>query len=88
MFRTPLWFICGCLILTLLGCAAVQREVNYYEACLNDSVCVEQMKQVHDISENSVAPVVGGNGLLVEIVGYLGSLLTGLVLGRKVGKKK
>ena len=51
-----------CFSLTLLGCVAVKKSLENYEACKGDPVCVEQMAtakvQAYTVTKAATGPLL------------------------------
>ena len=78
-----------------LGCSATHKAITYYEACKGDTECMAKMEEnaskASVITENAVAVFPTSNkaaSVLGLIAGNLASLLSGIIYGRKVCKKK
>lgn len=86
MRRDFMIFLLCMVMFVLFGCAAVKSTVSDYERCKGDAACLARMQLSHDVAEAGVKPF-DFNGYIVQSVGMLASLLTGLIYGRKVGKQ-
>lgn len=77
------------ILFVLLGCATVKQAHDNYQACLADPACVSKMERVHLLAEDTARPIISTvapapfANPIVESVGYLASLLTGVFVGRK-----
>ena len=74
-----------CLFL-MSGCAAGASLVSDYDACRADPVCVQRMADARDASTRAAAAATP-EGLIPTLVGYLVSLVVGVVGGHKLSKK-
>lgn len=80
--------------LFIIGCRTVEKSIEYYNDCRNDTECMELMQNNKNISVSVVRSAVGtttANGALAETVGCLAgslaSFLTGIYAGRKMKKR-
>lgn len=73
--------------LVVMGCAAVSRSIDYYEACKNDEACFAQM-EANKALTSSVVHKVGDSTNMVDVLsviaGNIASGLTGILLGKKL----
>jgi len=79
-------FVLVLVILTVAGCRTVSDHVDAYQACLANGTCAAAMQENGIIAANVVHTVKGSsyNGILETIAFNLASVLTGLILGRKL----
>lgn len=78
------------IILFCIGCASVKKAQDYYNACVNDEACYAQMQNNGAAAVQVVRSVNAGgfNNLGESIAFNVVSLLSGVLLGRKVKSKK
>ena len=79
--------VVSCLLIVGIGCASVQKSVDYYQACKADEACYAQMVQNGNISKavvTEVAKVTRLEDVLGQVAFNLVSGLTGILLGRKL----
>lgn len=80
------------VLFVLLGCATVKQAKDNYQACLEDPVCMAKMEIAHNWTERSLFPVVNSvvpspfSNPIVEGLGWMASLLTGVFVGRRTKK--
>lgn len=77
----------------MFGCNTAVKSVDYYEACLNDVNCVEDMRQAQNMTSMAVSSAVQNNSQyssVAQIVGGVaGSVVAyfvGVVRGKKIQK--
>lgn len=78
-------------VVFLIGCSAVQRQVDFYNACRNDLDCSAKMASAYSVAHSVAMPITSASGLpnvTAEVLSGLVSLLVGLVYGRKTAKRK
>ena len=76
-----------CFGFVFLGCASVQKSVDYYKACKADSACYAQMVEAGNVSASLTRVVAKSTNLedwLASIAFNLASGLAGVFLGRKM----
>ena len=78
------------LLLILVGCSTVKKSTDFYNACKNDEACFAQMvangNTAVDIVHKVSNPVYSS---LTDCIAFnIVSLLSGVLLGKKILKKK
>ena len=81
-------FVVAMIVLTVIGCATVHREIGYYEQCINDDECRAKIQDLKVITANTVKSSNAPGNDLAFVLSNLVSALGGLVYGRKVAEKK
>ncbi|QGH72147.1 MAG: hypothetical protein [Microviridae sp. ctD0m35] len=75
------------IILTVLGCSAISRSIDNYEACVNDPVCYERAKVASQIAAQSAQSAAETSFTIPQMVGTVvgaGAMaITAVWLGRK-----
>lgn len=78
------------VLLTVMGCVAVQKSIDNYEACKGDVACMAEMEQVKEASfvitkgAASMFPVPS----LGECVALVSSNIVAFIFGVLNGRKK
>lgn len=80
------------LVLSLMGCAALQEQKANFDACLANPVCkasAEQYKATGELIGSAVGSVVPGAALPAQkAAGYLLMVVGALIGGSQIRKKK
>lgn len=83
--------IASMVVFVVMGCATIKRSTDYYQACRNDEACYAEMVKYGNMSSavtGAVAKTFKLDDLLMQIAFNLGSGLSGIILGRKLCKKR
>lgn len=79
-----------CLFILVVGCSHVVKSVDYYNACLNDPVCYEEIRSVNELSRSVViasADSYIGDSSISEFIGAVVASMLSFGLGVLRGKK-
>lgn len=88
MKRVKIIFVC-CFACTLLGCVAVKRSLDNYQACQGDVECVEKMESARQasyiVTKSAAGPLMPSTA---EVVAVLVSNVVAFGVGVFHGRKK
>ena len=77
------------LLLTFLGCVAVNKSIDNYKACKGDPVCMSEMEKVQQLTYNAVEPVAQSSiPSIGEIIALAISNIAAFGFGVMQGRKK
>ena len=89
MNRLKIVFIV-CFALTLMGCVAVKKSLDNYEACKGDPVCLQEMQSAKEVSyavtKTATAPFIPVS--FPEAIAFVVSNVFAFGFGVVKGKKK
>jgi len=87
-------FACVWLVLIIcvliIGCSRVVESVDYYNACLNDPVCSQELNSVRGNVSSAVGSTVSATGAdytVAQLVGGLAGTVIAFFVGVKRGKQ-
>lgn len=89
MRRVKLLFVC-CFALTLIGCVAVKKSMDNYEACKGDVPCMDEMvkakSMTYAITKSATGPLLpSASEIIAVLVSNIVAFGAGAVHG---GRKK
>jgi len=79
------------ILLFVCGCSTIKKQVDFYNACLNDNDCKARMELIGHQVAYAVAPEGTSNKIqdvLGILAGMLGTGLAGMIYGRKLCDQK
>jgi len=77
------------LLLTFLGCVAVNKSIDNYKACKGDPVCLAEMEKVKEVTYDVVEPVVSANmPSMAQVIALTISNIVAFGFGVLKGRKK
>lgn len=78
-----------CFTMTLLGCVAVKKSIDNYEACKGDVACVQKMDEARQasyvVTKSAAGPLLPSTS---EVVAVIVSNIVAFGVGVFHGKKK
>lgn len=93
LYRKWIWAFFLLTVLSMTGCAALQKQVDNYDSCLSDPACVQKMQEV-STATTGVAGIVEGAFAspmsipITALITLISTLLAGVYFGSKKQKPK
>lgn len=81
-------------VIFVIGCGQVVKSVDYYNECLNDPVCSDEIRQTNQVASSLIASSVDthvNNSPVAELIGgAVASMISfglGVVRGKQIKKR-